>query len=380
MITKKTITNAFIEHFDGKPKLIVRAPGRVNLIGEHTDYNNGFVMPMAIDRAVWIALRPRSDEQVIIHSLDFNETRTFNLDDLKKDSGKSWIEYPQAAAWAMQNEGMLLKGWEGVMEGDIPIGAGLSSSAAVIMAVIRTFAEASKLRWDPVFAAQLGLKAENEWIGLNCGIMDHMTAVLGKMGHALFLDCRSLKYDLIRLPPSMRVIVMDTSSRRELVDTLYNERQQECKKAAEKLGIESLRDITTAQFLEQSRHLDLISLRRARHVTSENQRVVDSFSALLLSNLRVFGSLINKSHESLRDDFEVTNGALDALVAAAQQHPGCYGARMTGAGFGGCAIAVVRRGDVKGFTEYMAQKYYLPQQTDPIIHVCTPSQGVSLGK
>jgi len=377
MSLAKTIFDAYSERFQDKTPLIVRAPGRVNLIGEHTDYNQGFVMPMAIEQAVWVAFRRRKDRQVVIHSLNFDETASFSLDDLKKD-GSSWIEYIKGVAWAMQEVGMTLSGWEGVMFGDVPIGSGLSSSAATEIAALRTFAEASRLEWDESYAAQLALQAENEWMGLNCGIMDQMAATVGKYGHALLLDCRSLKYDFIRIPHKMTFMVLDTGTRRDLVKTLYNDRQKECAAAARHFGVESLRDVTLEMLAEKSDGLDGTLLRRARHVVTENVRVVEMVTALLYGDAKEAGRLLNESHTSLRDDFDVANLALDQIVGIAREHPACAGARLTGAGFGGCAIALVKAKQIEKFAAYVVEHYKQASGMEARVYEAKPSQGVSL--
>ncbi len=211
MDLSKQLSESFVKNFGDKPSLIVRAPGRVNLIGEHTDYNDGFVLPMAIDRAIWIAVRPRTDRFVRIHSLDFEAEAVFSLDDLKKEQG--WAEYLKGVAYILQAERCELSGWEGVMMGDVPRGSGLSSSAAVEMATARVFASVSKLKWDAAYMARIGQRAENQWVGVNCGIMDQMASAASKEGHALFLDCRSLEIQHVPLPDHVAVVVMDTSTR-----------------------------------------------------------------------------------------------------------------------------------------------------------------------
>ncbi len=377
MSLAKTISAAFTERFQDSTPFIVRAPGRVNLIGEHTDYNQGFVLPMAIEQAVWVAFRRRKDRQVIIHSLNFDETASFSLDDLKKE-GNSWIEYIKGVAWAMQGAKMTLTGWEGVMLGDVPIGSGLSSSAATEIAALRAFAETSRLEWDETYAAQLALRAENEWMGLNCGIMDQMAATAARYGHALLLDCRTLKYDYIRIPRNITFAVLDTGTRRDLVSTLYNDRQRECEAAARHFGVESLRDVTREVLAEKGDGLDETLLRRARHVVTENVRVLDVVPALLYGDAKQAGRLLNESHTSLRDDFEVSSPALDQIVDIARESPACTGARMTGAGFGGCAIAMVKTSQVEKFSSYVAERYRQASGLEARIYAGKPGQGASL--
>jgi galactokinase len=347
------------------------------LIGEHTDYNQGFVLPMAIEQAVWIAFRRRKDCQVIIHSLNFDETASFSLESLQKE-GNSWIEYVKGVAWAMQEQKMVLKGWEGVMLGDIPIGSGLSSSAAVEIAALRTFAEASRLEWNEVYAAELAQRAENEWMGVRCGIMDQMVSTAARYGHALLLDCRTLKYDHIRILPSITFVAMDTGTRRDLVNTAYNDRRLECQAAAQHFGVAALRDVKPEMLAEKDHGLDEILLRRARHVVTENVRVLDMVPALLYGDAKKAGRLLDESHASLRDDFEVTNPALNQIVEISRQHPACLGARMTGAGFGGCAVALVKTKQVENFSAYVVERYRQTSGLEARVYAGMPSQGASL--
>ena len=229
---QQQVTNAFQERFNEPPTIIVRAPGRVNLIGEHTDYNDGFVLPMAIDRAVMIALRLRDDSLVRLYSLDFDTLIEFDLKDFQKaETGAG--EYVKGVAWALQESGHTLNGWEGVMKGDVPIGSGLSSSAALELAVARAFSVISNIEWDAPQMALLGQKVENQWMGLSSGIMDQMISATGQANHAVLLDCRSLERERVPLPSDTAIVVLDTSTRRGLVDSAYNERQQQCQQACQ---------------------------------------------------------------------------------------------------------------------------------------------------
>ena len=334
---RQLLTNTFIKRFNSAPTAIVRAPGRVNLIGEHTDYNDGFVLPMAIDRAVWIALRPRSDNQVHLHSLDFEQTITFDLDSLQKRTG--WVGYVQGVAWALQKAGYTLQGWEGVMKGNIPIGAGLSSSAATELSVARAFAVTSELPWHPTKMALLAQQAENQWVGVHCGIMDQLISAAGVAEHALLIDTRHLTTEAVPMPPQARIAVLYSAAPRSLAGSAYNQRRAECNDAVRTLQkvlphVKALRDVTITQ-LEQHRNLlpDTI-YRRAHHVVTENQRVLDSVTAMRSGDLKRLGTLMLDSHLSLRDDYEVSSKELDMLVELAMK-AGSLGARLTGAGFGG---------------------------------------------
>ncbi len=362
----------------GPPDLLVRAPGRVNLIGEHTDYNDGFVLPMAIDRDLWIALRSRSDREVRAHSLDFGPG-TFSLDELTP-SEEGWIEYVKGAAWVLSAQGGPgLSGWDGVVGGDIPIGAGLSSSAAVEMAALRAFSELSDLPWDAKQAALMGQRVENEWIGVSSGIMDQLVIGLGSMGHAVLIDCRTLEVRAVPIPRGLSLVVLDTGTRRGLVGSAYNERRQQCETAARALGARALRDVD-GSMLESAEGLDPTVRKRARHVVSENERALEAAKALGSGDLIRLGRLMNESHTSLRDDFLVSTEALDVITDLARRQPGCFGARMTGAGFGGCAVAAVETSRAAGLAERVSALYREALGLEPEAYVCTAAQGVSVRK
>ncbi|MCA9973344.1 MAG: galactokinase [Anaerolineales bacterium] len=362
--------------FGVPPALLVRAPGRVNLIGEHTDYNDGFVLPLAIERAVWIALRPRADDAVRLRSLDFADTAVFNLAHFEPGSG--WAEYVKGVAWALQDAGYALQGWEGVMAGDVPVGAGLSSSAALELAAARAFTAVAGLRWDPAAMARLSQRAENRWVGVNCGIMDQMISAAGQAGHALLIDCRTLDTAAVPLPAETAVVILDTATRRGLVDSAYNERRAQCEAAAAFFEVAALRDVTSAQFALRAAGLDAVTRRRARHVVTENERTLAAAAAMRQGDAARLGQLMNASHASLRDDFEVTNDALNQMVALAQRQPGCYGARMTGAGFGGCAVALVAADAADAFARTVAAAYAETAGLQPQVYVSAGAAGAGV--
>ena len=374
MQVREQVQEAFIQRFGQPAPLLIRAPGRVNLIGEHTDYNDGYVLPMAIDRAVWIALRPRSDRRVLIASLEMKTCGDFSLDDLQK-GGREWYEYLKGIAWALREDGFDLPGWEGIMSSDVPVAAGLSSSAAIEMATARAFARVAGFEWEPVRMAKAGRRAENDWMGVNSGIMDQMASAACKAGHALFLDCRSLGYENAPLPASAAVIVLDTATRRGNVDSGYNVRFQQCQSAAHQLNVKALRDVTPQELLERGQGLDEVVYRRAKHVVTENQRVLDAIDAMRAGNLDALGVLLDASHASMRDDFEITNHALNIMVSIARRQPGCYGARMTGGGFGGCAMALVDVGHADNFAATVANESRVESGLTPNVYICHPSQG-----
>ena len=309
MLNTRALQQSFEDHFNGKAAVIVRAPGRVNLIGEHTDYNEGYVLPMAIDRAIWIALRPRQDTHVTVYSADLHESASFELGSLNKEGG--WIEYIKGVAHQLVRAGYSPGGWEGVLAGDVPQGAGLSSSAALELATARAFAALSALEWEPKRMARLCQRAENEWVGVNSGIMDQMASAASTAGHALFLDCRTLETQHLPLPEGVSVVVLDTSTRRGLVGSAYNERREQCEAAARFFGVRALRDVSVEEFERRREEMpDQTVMRRARHIVTEDQRVLDSVEAMRAGDAARLGRLFNESHASLRDDLEVTNEAL----------------------------------------------------------------------
>jgi len=246
------------------------------------------------------------------------------------------------------------------------------------MASARTFVEASHLSWDPASMALLGQKAENQWVGVQCGIMDQMVSAAARRGHALFLDCRSLEYQHVPLPPQVAVCVLDTGTRRGLVDSAYNERRTQCESAAHFFGVRALRDVDAGTFRARCMQLDPLTRRRARHIISENERVLQAVQAMQRSDLHALGELLDASHASLRDDFEVSSPALDAIVEIAQKLPGCLGARMTGAGFVGCALALVEADDAGDFSGKVAEAYATRTGLTPSVYLCHPEEGASL--
>lgn len=376
-IIKQRVVEAFTRLFGASPACLTRAPGRVNLIGEHTDYSDGFVLPMAIDRAIWVALRPRADGQVIAHSLHFPEPVTFTLSDIRR-GGPSWGEYLKGVAWALQGAGYALRGWEGVVDSDVPIGAGLSSSAALEMAIARAFAFVSDLPWEPAIMARLAQQAENRWVGVNCGIMDQMVSALGRAGHALLIDCRSLETQAVPLPPGTAVAILDTGTRRGLRDSAYNERRAQCEAAARFFGVAALRDVTLERLEREALGLEAVILRRARHVVTENQRTLAAAAAMARGDAATLGRLMKASHASLRDDFAVSSRELDIITDCANNHAACYGARMTGAGFGGCAVALVREDKAEDFVTAVAACYRNATGLEPIIYLSQAADGAGV--
>lgn len=372
---KNKVVNAFMQVYGERPAWVVRAPGRVNLIGEHTDYNDGFVFPMAINRAVWIAMRPRHDGRLDVQSLDFGNRFQMDLEDFSRGA-PDWVEYVKGTAWALQDYGAQLTGWEGVLAGDISIGSGLSSSAALEIGVARTFSLSSGLAWDPLAMAKITQKAENQWVGVNCGIMDQLISAVAEEGRATLIDCQSLKVEQVLLPEEVTVVVMNTKVRRGLVDSAYNERRSQCEAAAAHFGKTVLRDVGIEELIAARGELGELIYKRAHHVITENERTLRMAHSLRHNDLGGAGELMVQSHKSLRDDFEVSCPELDLMVEAAMAHPGCLGARMTGAGFGGCAVALVREDRVHDFSRQASAAYRSQTGIDPEFLVTTPAQGV----
>ncbi|HEX2092947.1 MAG TPA: galactokinase, partial [Longimicrobiaceae bacterium] len=283
-----------------------------------------------------------------------------------------------AMGWVLLKKDRDLAGWEGVTAGDVPIGAGLSSSAALELATARAFAAVSGLPWNPREMALLAQRAENQWVGVNCGIMDQMISAAGEAGHALLIDCRSLETRAVPLPPGASVVIMDTATRRGLVDSAYNERRAACEAAAAFFGVPALRDVERDRFEASADRMEPRIRRRARHVITENQRTLEAAEALERGDAATMGRLMNASHASLRDDFQVSRRELDAIVELAQAHEGCFGARMTGAGFGGCAVALVESAAAEGFAREVATRYQAQVGLHPRVYVCVAADGASI--
>lgn len=361
----------FREQFDPRARLeelwAARAPGRVNLIGEHTDYNDGYVFPMAIDRQVILVGRGRSDGQVRLYSADYDARSEFHLEAFGKDPNAPWSDYFRGVVQVLQEEGHSLGGLEAVVLGDVPQGAGLSSSAAFEVSAVAFLDGLFQLGIDPVRRALYGQRAENGFVGVQCGIMDQFASSLGKEEHALFIDCRTLEYERVPFDLSEAVVVVvNTNKARGLVDSEYNARRRECEEGAAYFarrlpGVKALRDVRPEQFEALAHGLPAATLKRCRHVVSECERVLSAVEALRRSDLDSFGRLMYASHESLRDDFEVSCFELDTVVEIARQVPGVYGARMTGAGFGGCAVILVKRSAAEALEERVRREY--PQKT-----------------
>lgn len=364
----------FVEFYGGQPR-VFRAPGRVNLIGEHTDYNDGFVMPAALDFATWVAATPRTDGQVLVRSLSFpDDEATFSIADLKPPGEqKHWADYVKAVAWSLTDAGHGLTGGNLLIHGNVPIGSGLSSSASIEVASAMALVAMAGLPAIP--GPQMALlcqRAENVYIGVRCGIMDQFISANGKADHALVLDCRSLDYKLAPLADVARLVICNSGVKHSLADGEYNQRRAHCEAGAAEIGVKALRDAT----LDQVENLpDELLRKRCRHVVTENERVQNAVTALNGGDLAEFGRLMYASHESLRRDYEVSCEELDVLVELARQIPGVYGARMTGGGFGGCTVNLVEAGSADAFVARIGPEYKARTGIDPQIYQCRAAEG-----
>ncbi|MGA8284483.1 MAG: galactokinase [Candidatus Sulfotelmatobacter sp.] len=370
----------FAQLFDAAPR-IFQAPGRVNLIGEHTDYNDGFVMPAAIGFCTRVAIAPRHDRKLVVRSENFAEQLEFNLDSLPAKGSGHWSDYVIGVAKTLSNAGSTLAGANLLVEGDVPQGAGLSSSASLEVAVGYALLD---LAGDPIDLRKLALlcqKAENEFVGARCGIMDQFISSHGQNGHALLLDCRSLEYRPLPLGDEARLVICDTMVRHSISGGEYNRRRAECEAgvrclAAHLPDVGALRDVTINDLATCGGDLPETIMRRCRHVISENARVLQAASALERKDLETFGILMRESHTSLREDFAVSCAELDSMVELAGQAPGVYGARMTGGGFGGCTINLVRKDCVAEFKTRIANGYRSSTGRAADIYVCSATNGV----
>jgi galactokinase len=380
MNVRETVLQTFQDKFKQTPTLLARAPGRVNIIGEHTDYNDGFVLPAAIDRAIYFAARPRADMTVRLVSVDFNARAQFDLDDLDDPDLPDWSKYPRGALWWLQDHGHYVTGFDAVIGGDIPVGAGLSSSAAVEVGMIELGLALGGGKMDQVDKALAGVEVEHQFIGMPCGVMDQMASAMGKAGHVLLIDCRTLSTEPIPVPNRASIVIMDTAKQRGLVDSEYAKRREQCETAAEKLGVAALRDATMTQLDAAKAELGDVLYRRARHVISENNRVQVTIMALRANGLKTVGQALRDSHTSLRDDYEVSCVELDTMVELANAQPGCYGARMTGGGFGGCAVALVENDAVEAFLHVVPPAYIDKTGLTPRLYVTQAAAGSGVEK
>jgi galactokinase len=370
----------FRNEFGGEPRLY-RAPGRVNLIGEHTDYNDGFVLPAALELRTWVAAAARRDRRLRIRSLRLGSGVEFELDDPAPIPRRDWSDYVRGVAVMLQRAGHRLVGADLLIDSDVPIGAGLSSSAALEVSTGYALLDLAGVAVDRTELALCCQRAENEFVGMRCGVMDQFVSCHGAAAHALLLDCRSLAFRLVPIAPSVRLVICNSMVRHQLAAGEYNLRRAECERGVALLksalpAIRALRDVDIAELTAHAALLPELTLRRCRHIVTENERVERAGAALDAGRVEEFGRLMNASHVSMRDDYEISCRELDILVELAWRVEGVLGSRMTGGGFGGCTVSMVRAEAVERFRASLAAGYAAATGITPDILVCSPGDGV----
>jgi galactokinase len=348
----------FQKEYGRDPEVIAIAPGRINLIGEHTDYNEGFVFPAAIDKCVYLAASIAPNGHSSLRSMEVEERPSFDATKVKPGDLEGWGAYAAGMAWAMREAGLgESPNVHAVVSGDVPIGSGVSSSAALELAFGVMWLKLTCGEAPMKDLALIAQKCENKFVGVNSGIMDQMASAMGKAGSAMFLDTRSLEIEYAKVPDKLSVVICDTKKPRALTTSAYNERRSQCEQACRDLGVKALRDADMNMLEAARQKMDPVVYKRARHVITEDSRCVMFKEALEDDDQKNIGVLMRGSHESLRDDYEVSSFELDQMAAAAWDAPGCVGARMTGAGFGGACVALVTTADLTAFTEHVQAQY-----------------------
>ncbi|GAC12816.1 galactokinase [Aliiglaciecola lipolytica] len=369
--------NLFSTHFDGPLEADIVAPGRVNLIGEHTDYNQGFVFPVAINFGTQIQGAKRDDNIVEVVALDYDSEKSqFALDDIQHVETATWSNYVRGVVTILKAKYPQIKGANLLVKGNVPQGAGLSSSASFEVAVVKIFNDLYNLNIDGVNAALIGQKAENEFVGCACGIMDQLISAMGAKGQAMLLDCQSLTFRHTHVSDDYKLLIINSNVKRGLVDSEYNLRREQCEAAAQIMGVSSLREATLAMLEASKVDLGDVNYRRAKHIITDNQRTLDMFAALQQNDYKTINTLMRDSHISMRDDFEITTGEIDYLVSLVDQHLGeLGGVRMTGGGFGGCVIAIVPNNKLDEIVEVIDANYQDHTGLKESVYVCTAEQG-----
>ena len=379
-MTPPPLPQLFHQQFARPHTALIRAPGRVNLIGEHTDYNDGFVLPCAIDFATHVAIAPNGSRSVRVYAADYRERDEFSLDAPIAPSDKQWANYIRGVVWALAERGFRLpEGVDIAVSGNVPQGAGLSSSAALEVAIGKAVQHIFRLPLNETEIAQIGQYAENHFVGCNCGIMDQLTSACGQAGHAVLIDCRSLNTEAVPIPAGLAIMIIHSHVQRGLVGSEYNTRRAQCEAAAAHFGATALRDVSLAQFEAGKQGLDATAARRARYIIQENQRTLDAAEAMRRNNIAALSRLMAESHAGMRDEFEITHPAVDTLVELASEIIGERGgARMTGGGFGGCIVALVPHDLVDAVKTHIAAHYQTRTGLQEEVFVCTPQAGVSV--
>jgi galactokinase len=380
---KQVISDQFKTLFGEKPTVWVQAPGRVDLMGSHTDYNEGFVLTMSVDRNTWIAAAPREDGVVAIHSMNVDGYSEFSLDDIQRSHYVPWTNYVKGIAKILQGEGYALSGFNGLLHSTVPFGSGLSSSAALEIATATLFRALSLLSIDPVRVAVLAQRAENEFVGVNCGILDQYTSAMGRAGHALLLDCRALTSRTAAIHPDIQIVICDTRAERSLAGSAYAERRAQCEEGARLLAqhdpaIRTLRDVSLGQFRAHMNDLPNEVARRCYFIIEENQRVLDLADALPGGDRDRIRHLAAASFAGARDLYEVVSPAMEAMMAAMLSGPGVIGARQAGAGFGGCLVAFVEAGSTAAFADHVTRDYQTLTGTEPQVYPVQAAAGAGL--
>jgi galactokinase len=391
MHPKNLVTQTFRQRFGKDPAFLALAPGRVNILGEHVDYNDGFVMPTAIDRATYLAFAPADDhaERSTLVAADFQKEVSFTLESIATKTNADgaalteWACYPAGVAWALTEANLTAPAMQAVFASDVPRGSGLSSSASVEMAFALAWQTLSDWELPPMQRALLGQKAENQYVGVNCGIMDQFASACGVSDRLLLLDCRSLEWQTLPVPEDVAIVIADTSVRRKLTDGAYNQRRQACEDAVKILSahlpnVRALRDVSLEDFNRLGDQLPGLVEKRARHVVEEIDRSNRAIPLLEQGNIREFGKIMNECHASLRDHYEVSIPELNTMAEIAQSLPGCFGARLTGAGFGGCTVNLVEKAAAEAFAADLARQYQQKTGLKPEIYICKASDGASL--
>ena len=369
---REAVELEFTKLYGDAPTAWFRAPGRVDLMGSHTDYNDGHVATMTVDRDTWLAIRPRGDRRVRIASLNLGGTADFHLEHIDHDRDVPWTDYVRGSARVLLDDGARLAGFDGLLHSTIPFGSGLSSSAAIETAALLAFDAASGAHHEPVELALLGQRVENEFVGVSCGILDQYTSVLGTAGHALLLDCRELTSEAVSIAPELAVVICDTRAPRQLTDGVYDERRAQCEAGATYLrrydpGITALRDVSLELFEAHEAELPEVIARRCRFIIEENQRVLDLAAALPVGDPHELGRLFDASFDGATRLFGIGAASMSAMHAAMDGAPGLIARRQAGAGFGGCLVAIVERGAVTAFAGHTAQAYTAATDIEPAV-------------